>query len=65
MSKIVRLKQSDIEKIVQEVISEELNNQEETNEMDMNTKSKLAIGKDENGRIVVFNTETGDILGTK
>lgn len=65
MSKIVRLKQSDIEKIVQEVISEELNNQEETNEMDMNAKSKLAIGKDESGRIVVFNTETGDILGTK
>jgi hypothetical protein len=68
MSKIIKLKQSDIEKIVENVIKE----QPEFDDFDTKIQPEelpdydFAIGKDQKtGQIVVFNTKTGAILGSK
>jgi hypothetical protein len=62
MSKIVKLKQQDIEKIVNNIVTEG----EDLGE-DMSNKPglKIFLGKDENGVVYVVNAETGDVLGTK
>lgn len=68
MPKVVKLKQSDIEKIVENVLSEQPNiddfdtqiQPEELPDYDM------VIGKDQKtGKIVVFNAKTGQVIGTK
>jgi hypothetical protein len=66
MSKIIKLKQSDIENIVEDVIKKQLNKKEEVSEVGESGGSNVVIGKDsKTGKIVVFNKETGDILGEK
>lgn len=64
MSKVIKLKQSDIENIVSSLISE----QEDT-ETNINPTKKgkegLIIGKGEDGKIYVINGETGEIVGVK
>ena len=80
MSKVVKLKQEDIENIVKNVISEQSlqNNEEEVTEdvgeVDYEiegdpggkeTHMDIFLGKDENGEIYVVNARTGDILGHK
>ena len=60
MSKVIKLKQSDIENIVSSLISEQ-EEQTQTNP----TKEGLVIGKDENGKYYIVNGETGEILDTK
>jgi len=63
MSKIVKLKQKDIEGIVNNIISEQM---EETSEnVDNQSGTVLAIGVDEDGKHYVMNARTGEILGTK
>lgn len=63
MSKIVKLKQQDIEKIVNNIVTEG----QDLGEDSMGQKSglKIFLGKDENGVVYVVNAETGDVLGTK
>jgi hypothetical protein len=63
MSKIVKLKQSDIEGIVNNIISEQL--EETTENVDNQSGTVLAIGVDEDGKHYVMNAKTGEILGTK
>ena len=74
MSKVVKLKLSDIENIVRKTIKEseleDINVQsddEPTNEPDNQEVStrNVAIGKGEDGKIYVTDVETGEILGTK
>lgn len=74
MSKVVKLKLSDIENIVRKTIKEsELedfdvqSDDEPTNEPDNQEVStrNVAIGKGEDGKIYVTDVETGEILGTK
>ena len=66
MSKIVKIKQEDIEKIVNNIVNEQVD--EETHELDeqpQDDKIQIFLGKDENGVIYVINSKTGDILGRK
>jgi hypothetical protein len=63
MSKIVKIKQKDIEGIVNNIISEQV--EETTENVDNQSGTVLAIGVDENGTHYVMNAKTGEILGTK
>lgn len=85
MSKVIKVKQSDIENIVKQVLSEqsfddfdskiqpeELPQEPEIDPSEFEDENqgesqvtKIFIGKDENGRIAVVDTQSGDILGIK
>jgi cell division protein FtsI/penicillin-binding protein 2 len=82
MSKTVKLKISDLEKIVKNVLKEaefddfdtkaqpeELPDYEAEREMeksgDSHNPENIVVGKDQNGNIVVMDTEKGEILGMK
>lgn len=71
MSKIVKLKQSDIEKIVTNIINEHMDQEnsiakeEETNEGVDDNGLVLGVAKGEDGRFYVMNAKTGEILGVK
>lgn len=62
MSKIVKLKQQDIEKIVNNIVTE---GQDLGEDMSNKPGVKIFLGKDENGVVYAINAETGDILGSK
>ena len=68
MSKIVKLKQSDIEKIVTNIVNEQMNEEpietETTEGVDENGLV-LGVAKGEDGRFYVMNAKTGEILGVK
>lgn len=68
MSKIVKLKQSDIEKIVTNIVNEQMNEEpielETTEGVDENGVV-LGVAKGEDGRFYVMNAKTGEILGVK
>jgi hypothetical protein len=63
MSKIVKIKQKDIESIVNNIISEQV--EETTENVDNQSGTILAIGVDQDGKHYVMNAKTGEILGTK
>lgn len=66
MSKIVKIKQEDIEKIVNNIVNEQVD--EETHELEEQPQDEgiqIFLGKDENGMVYVINAKTGDILGSK
>lgn len=63
MSKLVKITQKDIEGIVNNIVSEQL--EETTENVDNQDGTVLAIGVDENGTHYVMNAKTGEILGTK
>lgn len=71
MSKIVKLKQSDIEKIVTNIVNEHMDQEnsiakeEETNEGVDDNGLVLGVAKGEDGRFYVMNAKTGEILGVK
>lgn len=67
MSKIIKLKQSDIENIVEDIVQKELEKVSDVSETEnVSSESDVLIGKDEKtGKIVVFNKNTGAILGQK
>lgn len=59
MSKVIKLKQSDIENIVSSLISEQQEEQSQLNP----TKEGLIIGQDQKtGKYYIINGETGDIV---
>jgi hypothetical protein len=63
MAKVVKINQKDIEGIVNNIVSEQL---EESNEnVDNQSGTILAIGVDGDGKHYVMNAKTGEILGTK
>ena len=63
MSKIIKLKQKDIENVVNNIVSEQL--EETTENVDNQSGTIIAIGVDEDGKHYVMNAKTGEILGTK
>ncbi len=63
MSKIVKIKQKNSEGIVNNIISEQL--EETTENVDNQSGTILAIGVDQDGKHYVMNAKTGEILGTK
>ena len=71
MSKVVKLKQSDIEKIVTNIINEHMDQEnsiakeEETNEGIDDNGLVFGVAKGEDGRFYVMNAKTGEILGVK
>jgi cell division protein FtsI/penicillin-binding protein 2 len=71
MSKIVKLKQSDIEKIVSNIVNEHMDQEnsiakeEETTEGVEGDGVVLGVAKGEDGRFYVMNAKTGEILGVK
>jgi cell division protein FtsI/penicillin-binding protein 2 len=71
MSKVVKLKQSDIEKIVTNIVNEHMDQEnsiakeEETNEEIGGNGVVLGVAKGEDGRFYVMNAKTGEILGVK
>lgn len=64
MSKIVKLKLTDIENIVRKTLIE---NEMMEDDMEMGGKPKrnIQIMKDENGKHYVVDTDTDEILGAK
>lgn len=66
MSKIVKIKQSDIENIVENIISEDVDMENSIAKEEVTEpKRNIALVKDEQGRYHVMDTDTGDILASK
>ena len=61
MSKVIKLKQSDIEGIVSSLISEQEEQQSQLNPT-KGYKEGLVIGKSEDGKIYIINGQTGEIV---
>lgn len=67
MARIIKIKESELVKIVENSIKETQFNSEnlDLDEDVDNTNSDIQIGKDEQGRHYVINVKTGEILGIK
>lgn len=69
MSKIVKIKQSDIENIVNNIVSEEMdfeNSIAKEEEMSENENgNQFMVAKSEDGKFAVINIKTGQVLGMK
>jgi hypothetical protein len=69
MSKIVKIKQSDIENIVNNIVSEEMdfeNSITKEEEMSENENgNQFMVAKSEDGKFAVINIKTGEVLGMK
>ena len=67
MSKIVKIKQSDIENIVNNIVSEEMDfeNSIAKEEISNEPKRNISLVKDEEGRFHILDTDTGDIIASK
>ncbi len=71
MPKIVKIKQSDIERIVENIVSNEIDQEnsiakeETTEEIDNQGGEKFMVAKSEDGKFAVINIKTGEVLGMK
>jgi hypothetical protein len=71
MSKIVKIKQSDIESIVENIVSNEIDQEnsiakEETTEgVDNQGSEQYMVAKSDDGKFAVINIKTGEVLGMK
>ena len=67
--KIVKIKQSDIENIVNNIVSEEIdfeNSIAKEEEMSENENgNQYMVAKSEDGKFAVINIKTGEVLGMK
>ena len=71
MPKIVKIKQSDIERIVENIVSNEIDQEnsiakeETTEEIDNQGGEQFMVAKSEEGKFAVINIKTGEVLGMK
>jgi hypothetical protein len=71
MPKIVKIKQSDIERIVENIVSNEIDQEnsiakeETTEEIDNQGGEQFMVAKSEDGKFAVINIKTGEVLGMK
>ena len=72
MSKVVKIKQSDIERIVESIVSNEMDKEnsiakeeETTEDIDNQGSEKFMVAKSEDGKFAVINIKTGEVLGMK
>jgi len=71
MSKVVKIKQSDIEKIVENIVSGQMDQEnsiakeETTEDIDNQSGEKFMVAKSEDGKFAVINIKTGEVLGMK
>ena len=69
MSKVVKIKQSDIERIVENIVSNEMDQEnsiakeETTEEIDNQGGEQFMVAKSEDGKFAVINIKTGEVLG--
>lgn len=60
MAKVVKLKLKDIKNIVENINQSEMEEQQ----TEVSSDLPIAIGKGEDGKFYVFDTKTGDVLGS-
>ena len=69
MSKVVKIKQSDIEKIVENIVSNEMDQENSiAKEEDMTENAvgdQFMVAKSDDGKFAVINIKTGEVLGMK
>jgi len=69
MSKVVKIKQSDIERIVENIVSNEMDQENSiAKEEDMtenNGGDQFMVAKSDDGKFAVINVKTGEVLGIK
>lgn len=71
MSKVIKIKQSHIEDIVKNIVSEEIDMEnsiakEETMEdVDSESGEQFMVAKSQDGKYAVINIKTGEVLGMK
>ena len=71
MSKVVKIKQSDIERIVENMVSNQMDKEnsiakeETTEDIDNQGGEKFMVAKSEDGKFAVINIKTGEVLGMK
>ena len=71
MSKVVKIKQSDIERIVENMVSNQMDKEnsiakeETTEDIDNQSGEKFMVAKSEDGKFAVINIKTGEVLGMK
>jgi hypothetical protein len=71
MSKVVKIKQSDIETIVENIITDKMDQEnsiakeETTEEIDNQGGEQFMVAKSEDGKFAVINIKTGEVLGMK
>jgi hypothetical protein len=69
MSKVVKIKQSDIERIVENIVSGQMDQEnsiakeEEVSENE--SGEQFMVAKSEDGKFAVINIKTGEVLGMK
>ena len=69
MSKVVRIKQSDIEKIVENIVSGQVDQENSISKEEDVTENKggdqFMVAKSNDGKFAVINIKTGKVLGVK
>jgi hypothetical protein len=69
MSKVVKIKQSDIERIVENIVSNEMDQENSiAKEEDMTENAggeQFMVAKSDDGKFAVINIKTGEVLGIK
>jgi hypothetical protein len=69
MSKVVRIKQSDIEKIVENIVSGQVDQENSIAKEEDVTENKegdqFMVAKSNDGKFAVINIKTGKVLGVK
>jgi hypothetical protein len=71
MSKVVKVKQSDIETIVENIITDKIDQEnsiakeETTEDIDNQGGEQFMVAKSEDGKFAVNNIKTGEVLGMK
>jgi hypothetical protein len=71
MSKVVKIKQSDIETIVENIITDKIDQEnsiakeETTEDIDNQGGEQFMVAKSEDGKFAVINIKTGEVLGMK
>jgi hypothetical protein len=72
MTKVVKIKQSDIERIVENIVSGEVDQEnsiakeeETTEDVDNQGGEQFMVAKSDDGKFAVINIKTGEVLGMK
>ena len=69
MARIVKIKQSDIENIVENIVSEQMDQEnsiaKEEEVSENQGEEQYMVAKSDDGKFAVINVKTGDVLGIK
>ena len=69
MSKVVKIKQSDIEKIVENIVSSQIDQENSIAKEEEMTENQgndqFMVAKSQDGQYAVINIKTGEVLGMK